>query len=299
MRKAKFQGKDAYLTASATVSSAASVAAEAASSLLEKRSASASSAAAKYAAQATDYAFRTKDEAFDAAVDSWSESRLKAYLDERGVPVPQAGKVDQLRALVRHNAHKAKVRTGFSDAIFDTWSTDQLKEYLGAKAKGTRDELIAEARRQYASASAKGGDVWKSASAQGAKATGYLFEQWSDSDLKAFLDSYGVPVPQGSKRNELIAAARRNSRYFSQGPDWYNRGFVRQIQDYAEEGLGYIKNFISGASGSAYNVAEKAGDAAKESATIAKHRAQEATEKAGHRAYEKGQQAYDKVKEEL
>jgi Putative nuclear envelope organisation protein len=288
MRKAKFQGKDAYLVASASASSAASVAYDSASSLLTKATDSASSAGAKYGSQATDYAYKKKDELFEAAVDSWSESRLKSYLDERGVPVPQNGKIDELRAAVRHNAHKARVRAGFSDAAFDTWSTEQLHEFLGKKAKGTRDELIASAKKNYASASSKGGDVWSSLTAQGAKATSYAFDAWSDSDLKSFLDSYGVPVPQGSKRNELIAAARRNSRYYTQGPDWYNTGFIAQIQSYAEQGIEYIKNFIAGASGSAYKAGERAGDAAKEQATIAKDR-----------AYEKGQQAYDKVKEEL
>jgi AcrR family transcriptional regulator len=295
MRKAKYQGKDAYLAASASISSVAS----SARSFYDKASASASSAAAKYAAQATDYAFRTKDEMFDAAVDTWSESRLKAYLDDRSVPIPQTGKIEQLRALVRYNAHKAKVHAGFSDSFFDTWSTEQLKEFLETKAKGTRDELIAQAQRHYASASAKGGEVWKSVTARGAKATGYLFDQWSDSDLKSFLDSYGVPVTQDSKRTELIAAARKHSRYFSQGPDWYNLGFIRQFQAYVEERLGYIKDFISGASGDPYNVAEKVGDAAKESATIGKFPAQEVTKKVGDRADEKGQQAYDKIKEEL
>lgn len=224
---------------------------------------------------------------------------MKAYLDARGVPVPQNGKIDELRAAVRHNAHKAKVHAGFTDAVFDTWSTEQLQEFLGKKAKGSRDDLIASAKKNYASASSKGGDAWASLTAQGAKATGYLFDTWSDSDLKSFLDSYGVPVPQGSKRNELIAAARRNSRYFSQGPDWFNEGFIAQIQDYAYQGIEYIKDFIAGTSGSAYNMGQKAGDAAKEQATVGKHRAQEATQKAGDRAYEKGQQAYDKVKEEL
>lgn len=314
MRKAKFQGKDAYLVASASVSSAAPVAYDSASSfassagsvgydsatsLLTKATDSASSAGAKYGAQATDYAYRKKDEAFEAAIDAWSDTRLKAYLDERGVPVPQNGKIDELRAAVRHNAHKAKVRAGFSDAAFDTWSSEQLQEYLGKKAKGTRDELIASAKKNYASASAKGGKEWESLTSQGAKATAYLFDSWSDSDLKSFLDSYGVPLPQGSKRNELIAAARRNSRYFTQGPDWYSNGLIAQLQSYYNQGVGYIKDFIAGASGAAYNAGEKAGDAIKEQATIAKDRAQEATQKAGNRAYEKGQKGYDKVKEEL
>jgi len=299
MRKAKFQGKDAYLWASASASSLGSVAYDSASSLLTKATDSAASAGTKYGSQATDYAYKKKDEAFDALIDTWSESRLKAFLDARGVPVPQAGKLDELRAAVRHNAHKAKVRAGFSDATFDTWSTEQLQEFLGKKAKGTRDDLIASAKKQYASASSKGGAAWSSLTSQGAKATGYLFDQWSDSDLKAFLDSYGVPVPQGSKRNELIAAARRNSRYFTQGPEWYGTGLVHQIQGYFNEGVEYIKNFIAGASGQAYNYGEKVGDAVKEHATIGKHRAQEATQKAGDRAYEKGQQAYDKAKHDL
>ena len=246
MRKAKFQGKDAYLAASSTISSGASVAYD-----------SATSVASKYGAQATGYAQRKKDDAFDAAIDSWSDSRLKAFLDARGVPVSQNGKIDELRAAVRHNAHKAKVRAGFSDAAFDTWSTGQLQAFLGKKAKGTRDDLIASAKKNYASASSKGGDEWASLTAQGAKATEYLFDRWSDSDLKSFLDSYGVPVPQGSKRNELIAAAKRNSRYFTQGPDWYANGIVAQFQSYINQGIEYIKNFIVGTSDSVHNAGRK------------------------------------------
>ena len=213
MRKAKFQGKDAHLAASSAMSSTASVAYD-----------SASSAGVKYGAQVTDYLYHKKDEAFEAAIDSWSHSRLKAFLDARGIPVPQDSKIDKLRAAVRHNAHKAKVHAGFSDATFDTWSAEQLQEFLGKKVKGTRDDLIASAKKKYASASSKGGDEWASLTAKGAKITEYLFDQWSDSDLKSFLDSYGVPVPQGSKRDELIAAARKNSRYFTQGPNWYSNG---------------------------------------------------------------------------
>ena len=299
MRRVEYQGKDAYSSASASVSSVGSVVYDSASSLLGKATDSAAGTAAKYGSQATDYAHKKKDDTFHAAVDTWSESRLKAFLDARGVPVPQAGKLDELRAAVRQNAHKAKVHPGFSDAAFDTWSTEQLQEFIGKKVKGTRDDLIAQAKKQYASAFAKGGQAWASLTAQGAKATSYLFDQWSDSDLKAFLDSYGVSVPQGSNRNELIAAARRNSRYFTQGPDWFGTGLVRQIQGFFNEGLEYINNFLAGASGQAYNYGEKVGHAAKEQATIGKHRAQEATQKAGDRAYEKGQQAYDKVKQEL
>jgi hypothetical protein len=291
MRKVKFQGQSAYLSAAATLSSIGHVAYDEASKLYDE--------AAAGAAKATDQVWRINDEAFEAAVASWSESRLKAYLDERGVPVPQGSKLDELRALMRHNAHRAKVRAGFYDDAFDTWSTEQLQAFLGKKVKGTRDELISLAHKQYSSASAKGGDVWKTMTAEGAKVTGHVFEHWSESDLRHFLDSYGIGVDQGSKRSELIDAARKHSRYFTQGPNWYTHTWARQVMTYVNECLEYFKEFIAGVSGGAYNVGEKIGDEAKEYATMVKHRAEEAAEKVGHRGYEKGQQAYDKVKEDL
>jgi hypothetical protein len=37
-----------------------------------------------------------------------------------------------------------------------------------------------------------------------------LLDAWSDSQIKEWCDKNGIKVPQGSKRNELIALARRN-----------------------------------------------------------------------------------------
>ena len=224
---------------------------------------------------------------------------MRAYLDERGVPVPQNGKIDELRAAVRYNAHKPKVRPGFTDSAFDSWSTEQLRGFLGKNAKGAREDLIASAKKRYASASSKGGDAWSLLTVQGAKTTGYLFDQWSDSDLMSFLDSYGISVRQGSKRDEVLAAAKRNSRYFTQGPDRYSNGIVAPLQYYANRGIDYIKNFIAGTLESTYNAGQKVGHAAKEQGMTGKHRAQEATKKAGDRVYEKGQKVHDKVKNEL
>jgi hypothetical protein len=65
------------------------------------------------------------EDAFNSAVQSWSDSRLKAYLDSRGVPVPQSGKRDELIAAVRLNKHKAA--TGWTAWTFDTWTIDNLR----------------------------------------------------------------------------------------------------------------------------------------------------------------------------
>ena len=85
----------------------------------------ATSKAGNQFAQATDDASMKSEDAFNAAVGTWSDSRLKAFLDARGVPVPQGGKKDELVAAVRLNKHKAT--SGWSAWTFDTWTTENLR----------------------------------------------------------------------------------------------------------------------------------------------------------------------------
>jgi len=70
-------------------------------------------------------------------------------------------------------------------------------------------------------ASASGGSAYASVTSAFAAATDYAkdstFDNWSDSDLKAYLDSYGVKTYQGTTKNELVAQARRYSKVFKDG----------------------------------------------------------------------------------
>lgn len=99
----------------------------------------------------------------------WSESDLKAWLEEHGWKVPEPTTRDRLIASVRRNSRLASLQT----------------QSLASSA---------------------------SSSAQAAQSTlnDSMFTAWSDSQLKRFLDEHGVQVPQGSKRNELIALARKH-----------------------------------------------------------------------------------------
>ncbi|KAF3766723.1 hypothetical protein M406DRAFT_287649 [Cryphonectria parasitica EP155] len=183
----------------------------------------------QYAKTSSDASLAAHD-AFNKAVDTWSESRLKSYLDARGVPVPQASKTDELRALVRKNAHKAA--TGWSSWSFDDYSIENLKDYLqkngdaaakktADKAGATRDELVSAAQSAYTSASSAGGTHYASVTSYLSKATdsakSSAFDTWSESDLKSYLDSYGVAVPQGSTIDQLRAYARKQSTYWRYG----------------------------------------------------------------------------------
>ncbi|KAK5633225.1 hypothetical protein RRF57_008939 [Xylaria bambusicola] len=186
----------------------------------------ATSKAGNQYAKATNDVSLAAQEAFDQAIQHWSDTRLKAYLDARGVPVPQASKTDELRALVRRNSHKAA--SGYNAWTWDDLSYENLKNYLansgdaaakkvGESASATREDLVKAAQDAYASASSAGGDSYASATSYLAQATqsakDNIFDTWSESELKAYLDSYGL----GSTLNELKAEARKQSTYFKYG----------------------------------------------------------------------------------
>ncbi|KAJ6445516.1 stress response protein (Ish1) [Purpureocillium lavendulum] len=209
-------------------------------------------------AKATDSASLAAQDAFNQAVGLWSESRLKAYLDARGVPVPQRSSVDDLRALVRKHSHKAA--SGWTAWTFDDFSRKNLEEYLskhGDKAARTaakkkdasRDDLVKAAQSAYSSASTAGGATYASATSYISSATAAAkdsaFDSWSHSDLKAYLDSYGVPVPQGSKIDELRALARRQSTYFKHGTSSPGGTIFAKIEETAREGWNWISHQLN------------------------------------------------------
>jgi len=106
------------------------------------------------------------------------------------------------------------------------------------KAGATREDLVKAAQGAYASASSAGGQSYASATNYLAKATdtakASTFDTWSESDLKAYLDSYGIPVPQGSTLNELRALARRQWTYFKYGTSTPSETVLAKIRENAK-----------------------------------------------------------------
>ncbi|PHH86023.1 hypothetical protein CDD83_10856 [Cordyceps sp. RAO-2017] len=209
-------------------------------------------------AKASDSASLAAQDAFNQAVGTWSESRLKAYLDARGVPVPQQSSADELRALVRKHSHKAWV--GSSAWTFDDFSLENLKEYLSEhgndvartaaeKKDASRDELARAAQSAYSSASTAGGAEYASMTKAIASATAAVkkdtFKSWSSTDLKAYLDSYGIPVPHGSKVEELKALARKQSTYFKYGVSSPSETIFAKLGETAREGWNWVAHQLN------------------------------------------------------
>ncbi|KAK0715294.1 hypothetical protein B0H67DRAFT_580389 [Lasiosphaeris hirsuta] len=222
-------------------------------------------------AKATDAAGQTAEDAFNKVIDTWSETRLKAYLDARGVPVPQGSKTNELRALVRKNAHKAA--SGWTAWTFDDLSYDNLKAYLASsgnaaaqkaadKAGVTREDLVKAAQSAYASGSSAGGSSYASATSYLASATDSVkaatFDTWSESELKSYLDSYGIPVPQGSTLNELRALARRQYTYFKYGTSTPSETVFAKIGENVKGGWDWVMSQLNIGADAAKKKAEEA-----------------------------------------
>lgn len=165
-----------------------------------------------------------------------------------------------------------------------------------------------------------------SAAAAQATLTDALLDAWSDSQVKEWLDKNGVKVPQGSKRNELIALARKHrakltgdtaehsvtsaygaatSKAGNQYAKATDDASLKAEQAYGAAGyyLDWIKQKLglaaSDASASASSAAAAASSSASSAASAATDAANESASAAKHKASEAAQQATDKVKEEL
>jgi hypothetical protein len=160
--------------------------------------------------------------------------------------------------MVRKNAHQAA--NGWNAWSFDDWSLENLKNYLlstgdaaykktADSAGATRDELVKAAGSAYASASSAGGVNFASATSYLTQATDTakrsIFENWSESELKAYLDSYGIPVPQGSTINELRAYARKQYTFFRYGTTTPTETIFAKLGENVKESFQWVMDQIN------------------------------------------------------
>lgn len=156
--------------------------------------------------------------------DTWSDSQLKAFLDRNGIPNPQPRTRDSLLSTARENYQKVADKAGEAaaypgDWLYHSWSESDLKAWADERGipvpqPSTRDKLIASVRRNSRIASNNLAAYSSAAAASAASATqslsDALLDSWSDSQIKEWADKNGIKVPQGSKRNELLALARKH-----------------------------------------------------------------------------------------
>lgn len=149
--------------------------------------------------------------------NEWDNKQLISYLKLKGVETKESAEssTDSLLNYVKSNWYETEDKaeeawTNVKDWVFDSWTDSQLKAFadkhgIPVPQPRKRDTVLQTILSNYEGTVRK---MSETVSYPG----NWLYETWSDSDLKEFLDSYGIPVPQPSTRDKLVAAARRNAR---------------------------------------------------------------------------------------
>ncbi|KAF2226492.1 hypothetical protein BDZ85DRAFT_50637 [Elsinoe ampelina] len=149
--------------------------------------------------------------------NSWDTAQLQGYLTAQGKKAEKGAEKNKDSLLKQVKSSWSETQDQASDSyssvqnwIFNSWTDSNLKSFLDYHkipnpTPRNRDSLLQAARGNYATIA----DKLKQTTAYPGD---WLYESWSDSDLKAWLDERGIPVPQPNNRDKLIASIRRNSR---------------------------------------------------------------------------------------
>ncbi|KAI5283836.1 hypothetical protein KEM54_001801 [Ascosphaera aggregata] len=150
----------------------------------------------------------------------WQEIELRRWLADHDIPHPPDLSQEELEQLVRDNwqqkiaapASRAKdyAVDSLGDAkqwVFDTWDETTIKQFLDShgiteSSPSDRNSLLQTAKDNYDAVAEKVGETVRYPG-------DWLYAQWSESQLKEYLDKHGYKVPQHTKRDQLVAAVRR------------------------------------------------------------------------------------------
>jgi hypothetical protein len=70
------------------------------------------------------------------------------------------------------------------------------------------------------------------------------FDTWTESEIKSYLDSYGIPVPQGSKVEELRAYARKQYTYFKYGTTTPSETIMAKLSESVKEAWDWVAHQV-------------------------------------------------------
>ncbi|CRK32924.1 hypothetical protein BN1723_014698, partial [Verticillium longisporum] len=137
-----------------------------------------------------------------AAYNKWHETELERWLSDHDVPYPTPADRKDLEKLIQDNWENYAVKP------YNSWDADSLQSYLKAKgvetqkgAEATKDSLINQVQSSWYETGDQAQTAWTNVK-------DWIFDTWTDSELKEFADKHGIPVPQPRKRDSLLQKVR-------------------------------------------------------------------------------------------
>lgn len=187
--------------------------------------------ASPFLAKSKDQIYSTKDAIFEQTAKTWSDLRLREFLEARGITGYTDATRDQLLDAVNKYKKLAVNNNFFGTWSFDALSSDDIKQWFakqGNKIEGTRQNLVSSAQDYLQQVKDNGIDAVESTKDMWNRNKKAAFDTWSDSDLKDFLTSFGEKVDSVTDRNQLLEKAQHNYNYFVYGPE---KSYTQLITD--------------------------------------------------------------------
>lgn len=136
------------------------------------------------------------------AYNKWHETELERWLSDHDIPYPTPADRTLLEKTIGDNWDNYVV------SPYKSWDTPQLTAYLQQKgvdvkdtAASSKDSLVSQVKGLWYETEDKSSDAYSSVK-------DWILDSWTESQLKAFCDSHGIPVPQPRKRDTVLQKAR-------------------------------------------------------------------------------------------
>lgn len=136
------------------------------------------------------------------AYNKWHETELERWLSDHDIPYPTPADRKDLEKLIG---------SSWDDYVatpYKNWDTPQLTTYLQQKgidvkdaATSNKDSLVEQVKGAWYETDDKAQAAYSSVK-------DWILDSWTESQLKAFCDHHGVPVPQPRKRDTVLSKAR-------------------------------------------------------------------------------------------
>ncbi|KAL7779867.1 hypothetical protein CFE70_009884 [Pyrenophora teres f. teres 0-1] len=139
-----------------------------------------------------------------AVYDKWHETELERWLSDHGVPHPSPSDRKNLQSTVKANWNDKVV------SPYTSWDVPTLTNYLSLKGQQAKKGTEKDAKSLAEQVKVYWTETEDSANQAYGSVKDWIFDSWSDSQLKAFADKHGIPVPQPRQRDSLLAAVRDN-----------------------------------------------------------------------------------------
>ncbi|KAL6939158.1 hypothetical protein ACO0RG_002985 [Hanseniaspora osmophila] len=204
----------------------------------KKQGASAIGKAQDKIGSVTDNRDNITNDTFLINVENWPIQKMRSFLDAREIHYSLNAPKKDLIALVQNNRNRKlvnlKAKTIEDKGIFDRWSVDNLQRWIQHYKFKTKSKINHEPT-VFEKANAKLSDIVSNTHNDLNNLWDTTFKDWSVTDLKEYVSSFGYKTNDNMSKDELLNVAKENTLWFLSGGNYErtkDKSYFQRTKDY-------------------------------------------------------------------